>query len=1660
MNTRSIFLALLFLYLAKAGQAQPGLVVNEISQGTNGGKEYAELVVVGDPCTTVDLRGWIIDDNNGEFVACPGPNNGALSGCGIAFGHVRFSYDPIWQDVPVGTIILVYAYDPSDPNAQADIGGLTPDYTDSNCDWVRVVPINASNTHMERDVNIPHPPNPASCTCPNGGTGIPDYSPATYVPLNDQSFSGIGQLGMRNDGDAFQTRQPDGSFFHGLSYGSTGGSCNPPPFNGGPDAMHLSPSGSNMVYYFANVVNDDYRLIDNWGNLPATIGQTPGQPNTCQNAEWIGSLRRPPESYFQSPSGCQTPSGTPQTLCPGEQISFSLPANTASCSSDSYTWSITSGAPFVNIVSSSGTSVTIEGIAPGNATVTLTATIDNSSLYSQGNCTGPMFPQSLDYNFPVTVTSGPAASSTTAQVCDIGNGTANFDLTSLNNTVNQNTGLQVNWYADPNGNLPIGNPSNFNSTTATVYAQVIDPPCLSEIVPVSLIVMPVPSASPATLHGCDLGNGTAQFNLFTLNNIVNQGSGNNVNYWLDPAATMPITNPANYTSATTTIFANTNNGLCTSGSVPISLIVDPQLTPSNTFIQIAPTTACGSATVTVTFFFPSTTETYDISMLYGNSSSGFLTYNGSSLSNGSTATFNISETTDFLLTSAVPNSNPNCGVNFPNPNTLTATITPPPQLVLIDTALVCPGQSINLNNYVQDQNNSGINITFHTSTPPNAGNQIGPLVNPLSDTSYIAFANGGTGCQSQIEIPVLLSTMGTPQLDSASLCQNDPLFNLISLQDPLYSGTWSGPGVTDTLFNPTGQSGNVQLTFTPDDPCVATATTSIQVTPPLQPNLATASVCESDTLNLLSLQDSLFTGSWSGPGVVDTLFIAQGQSDSVLLVFTPDNSCYLSDSTYVFINTKPSFTNLNFNCDSSNQNYTLSFQITGGDSSSYTVNGQAVNGNTYISNPIPSGNSFNFTITDANNCGQTNLSGSFTCLCTTYAGSMNVAAGPLTLCFGQFFDLSPYYEQNANLEPDDALQYALHDNPGPSLGNLIALSANGFFPTPASLGLNTNQSYYVSVIAGNHIGNGQVDLNDPCLSVSQGIEISFYLPGLSANINPSICANQCADWNLSFAGSPPFLFSWSINGINNTINITQTDTTLNICPADYGIQSGNIQLIAQNLLDANCSNPALSDTFTLQVLPTATANLDTTLCQGQSISINGNTYDQSNPSGTELFPNAAASGCDSTLNINLSFYPQAVGFLDTTLCQGQSISINGNTYDQSNPSGTELFPNAAASGCDSTLNINLTFYPQAVGFLDTTLCQGQSISINGNTYDQSNPAGTELFPNAAASGCDSTLNINLSFYPQATGVYTDTLTSGDSLVIGGIVFDEQNPSGTVQFPGASEHGCDSTLQVDLTFVMLNVQLTYGNPLCYNSSDGYLLLEDVQGGKAPFWISLDAAPALPYDTLPVLFEHLPPGQHTIDITDADEIHLELEVTLSAPAPLLLTGPEVIEVYLGEDAFLNMQYNFAPDSIVWLPPDYLDDPQSPSPVALQPLQHITYEVRAFDANGCEVRAEVKVIVRSDIAVFIPNAFSPNDDGINDRFTVFAGPAVEEVEQLIIFDRWGNELFHLNNFPPNNPSLGWDGSYRGQSMNPGVYVYYAKLRLIDGSFMERKGDLVLIR
>jgi gliding motility-associated-like protein len=144
---------------------------------------------------------------------------------------------------------------------------------------------------------------------------------------------------------------------------------------------------------------------------------------------------------------------------------------------------------------------------------------------------------------------------------------------------------------------------------------------------------------------------------------------------------------------------------------------------------------------------------------------------------------------------------------------------------------------------------------------------------------------------------------------------------------------------------------------------------------------------------------------------------------------------------------------------------------------------------------------------------------------------------------------------------------------------------------------------------------------------------------------------------------------------------------------------------------------------------------------------------------------------------------------------------------------------------------------------------------------------------------------------------------------------------------------------------------------------------------------------------------------------------------------------------------------------LQPDTLDCPTC-LVQRLAPLRTTEYIATLVDVNGCRSTDSVTVFVDRTRGVFIPNAFSPNGDGYNDRITVFASANVRTVRTFRIYERRGNLMFQRDDFAANDLSLGWDGFHRGQLMNSQVFAYFAEVEFQDGEVVTFEGSFSLIR
>jgi gliding motility-associated-like protein len=204
-----------------------------------------------------------------------------------------------------------------------------------------------------------------------------------------------------------------------------------------------------------------------------------------------------------------------------------------------------------------------------------------------------------------------------------------------------------------------------------------------------------------------------------------------------------------------------------------------------------------------------------------------------------------------------------------------------------------------------------------------------------------------------------------------------------------------------------------------------------------------------------------------------------------------------------------------------------------------------------------------------------------------------------------------------------------------------------------------------------------------------------------------------------------------------------------------------------------------------------------------------------------------------------------------------------------------------------------------------------------------------------------------------------------------------------------------------------------------------------------------------------FEGLSPGTYTLTITDSARCQFDTIIVVELPTnPLLTTFTHGdIGCYgTGNEGWAQVYVTggATPYSYMWnTSPVQTDDKATE-------LRFGWHGVLVTDANGCSKKDSVYIDPGPCCdEVFIPNAFSPNNDGKNDIWHIVTATGIE-LQQLAIYDRWGNRVWSATDI-----FQGWDGTYKGKEEDMNTFYYIFRYRCLnDGQDYLKKGDLILIR
>ncbi len=220
------------------------------------------------------------------------------------------------------------------------------------------------------------------------------------------------------------------------------------------------------------------------------------------------------------------------------------------------------------------------------------------------------------------------------------------------------------------------------------------------------------------------------------------------------------------------------------------------------------------------------------------------------------------------------------------------------------------------------------------------------------------------------------------------------------------------------------------------------------------------------------------------------------------------------------------------------------------------------------------------------------------------------------------------------------------------------------------------------------------------------------------------------------------------------------------------------------------------------------------------------------------------------------------------------------------------------------------------------------------------------------------------------------------------------------------------------------------------------LNNTPPGNQTFWTSLN------------------PGPYFLTVVDALGCTQQAGTVLPVGTQFTLDIGADTSIFSGDTLHYHLTANQVLDSVNWSPARYAQN-LSPEEALLFPFSSATFRAYATDTSGCVATDEVTITVHRLRDVYLPNAFAPESgDQANQTFTVFAGGGVAIVESLQVFDRAARPVFERQNFGPNDPAMGWDGTFRGKRLLPDVFLYHAVVRYTDGRTAAFTGDVTLLR
>lgn len=582
-----------------------------------------------------------------------------------------------------------------------------------------------------------------------------------------------------------------------------------------------------------------------------------------------------------------------------------------------------------------------------------------------------------------------------------------------------------------------------------------------------------------------------------------------------------------------------------------------------------------------------------------------------------------------------------------------------------------------------------------------------------------------------------------------------------------------------------------------------------------------------------------------------------------------------------------------------------------------------------------------------------------------------------------------------------------------------------------------------------------------------------YIPISDPVISPGFVVNEVSCYGYADAtiasepvgGGPPYQFIWSTNESSELISQLDTgEYYLTITDALGCTKIDSVFVDQPEVLTGGISNPGFETVCNENgTLAVEAAGGTAPYSYSWSNNFEGELNEMLSPGQYDVTVEDA-NGCQTELSYQLEAGSNILVETVEFLCFGEAYDLDDEQYLTDT---TFCLNFLLSNGCDSIRCYELNFYEENISHFFEEICYGDSLDVFGNYYSMDT---TVSITYSDIHGCDSIIIFNLDVFAPIEILF-DTignLCADDMVEISVYGFTDYSwsngsnqstilieDSGEYEVTVTDVNNCNATNTIFVDEPELEIIWTASDPSCFTYKDGLIQIVSIAGGQGPYLFSINDQPLQSDQT----FNGLSAGSYTLSVEDINKCTGQSAIILDDPDEIYIQGQDFFSVELGEYINISLTTNADQPLVTWNPDDYLSC-NSCLENTILPLDSITYEVLVEDINGCQASKRIRIELEMINQLFVPNVFSPNDDGVNDVFKIYGSSSIHSIETLRVFNRWGAIIYEEHDFAPNESQSGWNGYFNNQKAPAGSYLVYVQYQDILGNEHTKVYSLTLVR